>query len=181
MNWVELFKNFKSKIKPNDFCHYDPRLNQKIGIFGQANAAQSELDNLEVQTGDLFLFFGWFRNVGKKGTDLHHLFGWLQIDEIIKGEKDIKNYLKLKKLDHPHGFEDVSRYKNNTLYLGANKLTLNKRKLLKRARFKKTHRDLILTEENKQDPIGNFRMSSKTQNLFMNRLKWSDSKSKTIV
>ena len=90
-NGTKLLKNFKSKIKPNDFCHYDPRLNQKIGIFGQANAAQSELDNLKVQTGDLFLFFGWFRNVGKIGNDLHHLFGWLQIDEIIKGEKDIKN------------------------------------------------------------------------------------------
>ena len=97
-NGAELLKSFKSKIKPNDFCHYDPRLNQKIGIFGQANAAQSELDNLEVQTGDLFLFFGWFRNADMKGTDLHHLFGWLQIDEIIKGEKDIKNYLKLKLL-----------------------------------------------------------------------------------
>ena len=71
-NGTKLLKNFKSKIKPNDFCHYDPRLNQKVGIFGQANAAQSELDNLEVQTGDLFLFFGWFRNVVKKGNDLHH-------------------------------------------------------------------------------------------------------------
>ena len=178
-NGTKLLKNFKSKIKPNDFCHYDPRLNQKIGIFGQANAAQSELDNLEVQKGDLFLFFGWFKNVGKKGTDVHHLFGWLQIDEIIKGEKDIKNYLKLKKLDHPHGFKDVSRYKNNTLYLGANELTLNRRKTSKRGYglFKKTHRDLILTEENKTRSNWQFPNDFKnSKNLFMNRLKWSDPK-----
>ena len=107
------------------------------------------------------------------------MFGWLQIDEIIKGEKDIKNYLKLKKFDHPHGFEDVSRYKNNTLYLGANELTLNRRKTSKRGYglFKKTHRDLILTEENKTRSNWQFPNDFKnSKNLFMNRLKWSDPK-----
>ena len=50
-------------MSPNDFCHFDPILNQAIGI--QANAAQSELDNLDVQA---FLFFGWFRNYGEKAV-----------------------------------------------------------------------------------------------------------------
>ena len=38
---TELLKKSGSKILPNDFCHFDPILNKAIGIFGQANAAQS--------------------------------------------------------------------------------------------------------------------------------------------
>ena len=73
----------------------------------------------------------------------------------------------------------MSRYKNNTLYLGANELTLNRRKTSKRGYglFKKTHRDLILTEENKTRSNWQFPNDFKnSKNLFMNRLKWSDPK-----
>ena len=50
------------KLHANTNCHFDPLLNLDIGLFGQAGSAQRELDNLGVGEGDLFLFFGWFRD-----------------------------------------------------------------------------------------------------------------------
>lgn len=175
----ELLINLNSKVTLEDYCHYDPRLNQNVGIFGQANAAQTELDNNGVQKGDLFLFFGWFKDFHRTGVNLHHLFGWLQIGKIIRGEKDIKRYLKSKKLDHPHGFKNVNRYKNNTLYIGTNRMTFKNKKFEQKGfgLFKKTHSDLILTEQNKTR--SNWQLPNdfkNTKNLFMNRLRWSDAR-----
>lgn len=62
-------------------------------LFGQAAAAQSHLANQCVGEGDVFLFFGWFRQA--EGTlralrfkpksdapDRHVVFGWMQIGEV---------------------------------------------------------------------------------------------------
>ena len=46
-----------NKVTPEDYCHYDPALNQRIGLFGQAGSAQTELLNNGVSIGDMFLFF----------------------------------------------------------------------------------------------------------------------------
>ena len=86
---TELLKEVSAKVKPTDYCHNDPLLNEDIGIFGQACSSQTELKNNSVGPGDLFLFFGWFKNFSIKGRDLHHLFGWLQIKEIIEGSEAI--------------------------------------------------------------------------------------------
>ena len=112
---TELLKEVSSKIKPSDYCHNDPLLNEDIGIFGQASSSQTELKNNSVGPGDLFLFFGWFKNFSIKGRDLHHLFGWLQIKEIIEGSEAILTYLKEKNIVHPHGFGDTSKFSNNTI------------------------------------------------------------------
>ena len=58
------------KLHANTPCHYDPLLSLNIGLFGQAGNAQRELENLGVGEGDLFLFFGWFRDFhSQKKTD----------------------------------------------------------------------------------------------------------------
>ena len=124
-NGEDFIKKIKCSVSSETYCHFDPRLDQEIGIFGQANAAQTELKNRDIQTGDLFLFFGWFRDFFYKGKNLHHLFGWLEVDRIIKGSKDIKHFLKQNNIEHPHGFGDVSRYTNNTIYIGKKKLSQN--------------------------------------------------------
>ena len=72
-------------ISDDDFYHNDPLLSAQKGIFGQAGGSQGELDNCGIARGDLFLFFGWFKQYHQRGPDLHHLFGWLQIEKIIKG------------------------------------------------------------------------------------------------
>ena len=112
---TELLKEVSAKVKPSDYCHNDPLLNEDIGIFGQAGSSQTELKNNSVGPGDLFLFFGWFKNFSIKGRDLHHLFGWLQIKEIIEGSKAITTYLKKKNIAHPHGHGDTSKFLNNTI------------------------------------------------------------------
>jgi hypothetical protein len=89
----------KGRIKASDVIHFDPdlrrdSLRRKAGwraLFGQAFAAQSHLNQHSVGVGDIFLFFGWFREVEvdgglyrfKRGApDRHVLFGWLEIGEV---------------------------------------------------------------------------------------------------
>lgn len=101
-----------------------------IPVFGQCGAAQTHLASHDVGAGDLFLFFGWFKQVElyrrrwrylPRSPDLHVIFGWMQVDKVVpvdsvrgSGEYD---YLK----HHPHCFGDFSG--QNTLYIGRKKLS----------------------------------------------------------
>jgi Nucleotide modification associated domain 3 len=65
--------------------------------FGQSGAAASHLNNQSVGSGDLFVFFGWFRKTewaangklrfcpsDKHGR--HVIFGWLEIERVVAVE-----------------------------------------------------------------------------------------------
>ncbi len=124
-------KKFESK-----FVHHDPDINPLVlknrhrdwrGLFGQSSNAQSHLRNKGVKLGDLFLFFGWFRDVVKtsngykfvSGTDRHIIWGYLQVDEIQRIEPN-KEYQEWKR-GHPHYY-----YRNrvqNTGYIARNNLS----------------------------------------------------------
>ena len=123
----------KNTIDANTAVHLDPDLQcgslkgrsdlDWMASLGQSDAALSHLRNQEVKEGDLFLFFGWFRESEWKGVgnckklsykpdapDRHVLFGWLQVGEILKVENaqqwsDVKNkkYSWLDKHPHMHG------------------------------------------------------------------------------
>ena len=181
---TELLKEVSAKVKPTDYCHYDPQLNEEIGIFGQAGSSQTELKNNGVSSGDLFLFFGWFKNFSIKGRDLHHLFGWLQIKEIIEGSKAITTYLKKKNIAHPHGYGDTSRFSNNTIYISKKTLEINEKIFFDKGHglFKKTHNDLILTEAYKTRSRWKLpsRYFSNTEGLFLNRMRWENEKESKI-
>ena len=180
----ELLKVVSAKVRDTDYCHNDPLLSEKIGIFGQASSSQTELQNNNVGPGDLFLFFGWFKNFSENGRDLHHLFGWLQIEEIIVGSKDIKQYLLKNNIQHPHGYGDTSRFSNNAIYVAKKKLELNGLEIFDRGHglFKLTHDDLILTGENKTR--SRWKLPSKyfkdSEDLFLNRIKWENKEESTI-
>lgn len=90
----------KGRYEPQTPVHLDPDLNplslpreeQWRPVFGQAGAAESHLQNQQVGPGDLFIFFGWFREVECVGgvyryirtaPDLHVIFGWLQVERRI--------------------------------------------------------------------------------------------------
>ncbi len=107
----------RGKIAPDRSAHLDPDLNRESlprlpgwkPLFGQAGAAERHLQNVGVQPGDLFLFYGWFRRVGlrdgayryvKDAPDLHVIFGWLQIEQRIKLEASvpIEEWMRY----HPH-------------------------------------------------------------------------------
>jgi hypothetical protein len=86
--------------------------------------------NEGVGVGDLFLFFGWFRRTEKTAEgyrfvrgapDLHVIFGWLQIDEIIRVEQH-ESEIPAWADYHPH-FRGVS-WANNTVYVSRDDLRL---------------------------------------------------------
>ena len=135
-NDLNLGKNIQdlsnNKIKATDTCHFDPNLD--YGEFGQVGAAQTHLKNNNVKVGDLFLFWGWFRETitinrktifSKKDPGHYRFFGWLQIGKIIHLGKDPSWYLaeteqNPNSTSHPH---TIGHWKeNNTLYLASKKL-----------------------------------------------------------
>jgi len=104
-------------------------------VFGQQNGAQTYLENRDVREGDLFLFFGWFRqakadNNGelkyvRGAKKLHVIFGWLQIDKLIEVKKDqsideFERWLHY----HPH-IVNRKIYPKNTIYKATRRLTLD--------------------------------------------------------
>lgn len=129
----------KSALSKDTFCHLDPDLAYDVfarengwrGIFGQIDRAQSHLENQEVQEGDLFLFFGWFRKTIMADRKLkfdpkdkfgrHIIYGYLQVDEIIQA--DDKTKLKRWMEYHPHALESRLCRNKNTLYIAKEKLT----------------------------------------------------------
>lgn len=115
--------------------HLDPDINQNVlnsrkpgwkGLFGQCDAAQHHLRNNHIQPGDLFLFFGWFREVVKidgkykdvSGTDKHIIWGYMQVGE-IDSISEVSEYEPWK-LDHPH-YRNRNRIAN-TGYIASDSL-----------------------------------------------------------
>ena len=118
-----------NRIKATDTCHFDPNLD--YGEFGQVGAAQTHLENNNVDVGDIFLFWGWFRETltvnkktvfSTKDPGHYRFFGWMQIGEIIRLGKDPSWYLKEEphSMSHPHTIGSWGE--NNTLYLANDKL-----------------------------------------------------------
>jgi hypothetical protein len=119
------------RIRAGDGAHLDPDLRESTyrrlpgwrPLFGQDGTAQSHLANSGVGVGDLFLFFGWFRQTERakdayrfvKGApDLHVLFGWLQISAIIPADQCQPNTPEWA-MYHPHFHGDSEG--NNTIYV----------------------------------------------------------------
>lgn len=83
---------------PHDHAHLDPDLIRDFQprhpswrpLLGQNGAAQSHLRNEGIGPGDLFLFFGLYRQVNAVGQFMrsaplqHVIWGWLQVDEVIQ-------------------------------------------------------------------------------------------------
>jgi len=125
------------KVTRKEQIHLDPDLDSQAlprvpgwhPAFGQTNAAQTHLKDHGVGQGDLFLFFGWFREVElskqgiwrykPKSPNLHVIFGWLQIAQVLKVGDNTAQYKKeypwLARHPHLHGHRD----NNNTIYVGA--------------------------------------------------------------
>lgn len=89
----------RGKLTGRAKAHYDP-LFQDDGtcLFGQCGAAQSHLENQGVGAGDLFLFFGLFRDGDEKPH--HRIFGWLWAEEVVRtGDPAMA---ALAEIGHPH-------------------------------------------------------------------------------
>jgi len=128
----------KEKIASNFRAHLDPDLrhssmsrpNKWRPALGQISSAQGHLRNQKIGPGDLFLFFGLFREVVKGDTGFqykagtnpkHILWGWLQIAAIIPVDTcDEKKYAWASY--HPHFHKDQD--KSNTLYIAQKHLNI---------------------------------------------------------
>ncbi|MEM7367193.1 MAG: hypothetical protein AAF587_01260 [Bacteroidota bacterium] len=106
------------QIAPFDEAHLDPDIEASVlpnrpgnwqASFGQQGASLTHLRKEGVGIGDLFLFFGWFRQVGiteqgsfsylPKTPDLHIIYGYLEVGKILNIPTDpIPMWVK----KHPH-------------------------------------------------------------------------------
>lgn len=125
------------------YVHLDPDLrpelragtlasatNAEERLFGQVGAAECHLRNQEVGPGDLFLFFGWFReaaDVGgrylRTGPDEHTVWGWLQIAEVhLVTSADSARRLPWA-AHHPHVAHWERYDRHNRVYRAARRLS----------------------------------------------------------
>jgi hypothetical protein len=127
------------RVRASHGVHLDPDIDPDIvtrepgwrGLFGQVDVAQSHLANAGVSVGDLFIMFGWFRDVEqrngrirwKRGApDLHVIFGWLQVGQVLHiGTHPVG--LPKWATNHPHAVQGVY-HQNNTLYVASESLNL---------------------------------------------------------
>lgn len=144
VTYSEILEQLKPKdLKIKDWhCHLDPDIRPGAQVslprdwvagFGQINQSQSYLRNQNVGIGDLFLFFGWFKQTEgslhdgtlryvKGAPDQHILYGYLQVGEVVS-EQDT---LYEKYPWHPHAHPERANQKTNMLYLPSNELTFDK-------------------------------------------------------
>lgn len=151
------------KVRGGCEAHLDPDLVRSIyphqpgwrSLFGQDLAAQAHLRNNGVGAGDLFLFFGWFRKTTKEAgkyhfvqgaPDLHVIFGWLQIDEILSLNENAPTIPDWARY-HPHLHGSLRSNKNNTIYVAREYLELEglEKPMRGAGAFDRYREDLCLT------------------------------------
>lgn len=142
-SYLDIIKELNPKTIYNTYshCHLDPDLRFEatdrqinwMPSFGQTGASLTELRKNDVSIGDIFLFFGWFKETeyhnGRlrykpKSKDIHIIFGYMQIGEIIESYTDIPHWLKY----HPHAnlelYENAWHKNQNAIYLPTKELSL---------------------------------------------------------
>jgi hypothetical protein len=132
-NWSELNHETHCHVDPDIYTSVIPRKKGWKAVFGQIDAAQSHLNNNNVQVGDIFLFFGWFQKTNFIGNKLvfdradkgkHIIFGYLEIGQIIYPQKEteLPEWIK----SHPHLRYGSRAYgSSNTLYIAQERLSWN--------------------------------------------------------
>lgn len=113
----------------NQTCHLDPDIYDGLGgrpaewkpAFGQCEASARHLDNMGVDVGDVFLFYGMFKQAERqpdgtlgfvRGAPIQHIiYGYMKVGEILREEQEISRRYPW----HPHGVNTNRPY--NRLYL----------------------------------------------------------------
>jgi Nucleotide modification associated domain 3 len=132
-------------------------------LFGQGDGAQTELSNNGVGEGDLFLFYGWFKDARQEGESVrfetragnrivreaHVIWAWLQVEKshLIQPEGDLPNELKCAG-HHPH-IEHRGDYNNNCIYQASPTLSFSG-KIAGAGVFEKYHEALRLTSSDER-------------------------------
>ena len=126
------------RVGSTDTAHLDPDIDPGSlerepswrPIFGQRGAAQGHLRNHRIGPGDLFLFYGLFRQAEKEGSKYrwkkstaarHIIWGWLQVDDVLEVTPELAEKFNWMSY-HPH-FNHLED-KNNVIYLAKRILRL---------------------------------------------------------
>ncbi len=107
----------RARLGAGDHCHHDPMFrNDGTCLFGQCGAAQTHLENQGVGMGDVFLFFGLYREEAT-GEPHHRIFGFMEIAETVcLTDCAESRKAELAALDHPHALGMHAR--NDVIYVG---------------------------------------------------------------
>ena len=128
------------RIKRDANAHLDPDIDKKSlprdegwrGVFGQCGSSQSHLENQGVKEGDLFLFFGLYRQTegnakelkfAKGSPEIHTIWGWLQIGAIIDVVNE-RNKIPAWCEYHPHVVHSERYEKPNVIYISKETLDI---------------------------------------------------------
>ena len=104
----------RGALGADDLCHHDPMFSSDgTCLFGQVGAAQTHLANQGVGVGDVFLFFGLFREEAT-GEPHHRIYGWLEVAEVVDLSQGVPGWLVA--ADHPHAL--AMHGTNDTIYAG---------------------------------------------------------------
>ncbi len=132
----------RGEITGDAVAHLDPDINFDSipreanwkPVFGQSGAAERHLQNHDVNEGDVFVFYGWFKQIEqcagvyryvREAPDLHVIFGWLQIERRIAVDK--RTEIPSWALYHPHCNPKRTKMKHNgldSIYIAADAMQL---------------------------------------------------------
>jgi hypothetical protein len=127
----------KPDVKEYYTCHLDPDIRADVierdynwkPLFGQSDSAEGHLRNRGVCEGDLFLFFGWFRDTEiingrhqykKDAKDLHVIYGYMEIGKKYDNYSQLPAYARY----HSHAGEGKLN-KKNCIYEAAERLSID--------------------------------------------------------
>lgn len=146
--------------------HLDPDLDRASSArlsgwrpaLGQSGNAQSHLRDMKVGVGDVFIFFGWFRETEYKAgvwryvrgaPHLHVMFGWIEVADMLSIVQERKHSMNKFPwiADHPHVSKpDHYTDPRNMLYVAAIESRFNPNAAFGGGRFTKYDNQLRLTQ-----------------------------------
>jgi len=153
----------KGKLSGSEKVHLDPDLDYDAlprdkgwqALFGQHGAAQSHLQSHKVGAGDVFLFFGWFKQAElyrrrwryvAGAPDQHIIFGWMQVGTVELVDKLVQSDELSWAHYHPHCLAEFSG--SNVIYKATKQLQLPRcRKITGAGFFRNYDARLCLTKE----------------------------------
>lgn len=144
-SYLEIIRdlNPNSQINKASYCHLDPDLrksvyNRYIGwmpAFGQTGSSLTELYDNRVGIGDLFLFFGWFKETElldgrlrfkRRAPNIHAIYGYLEVGNIIKSIDEVPSWLSYHPHANPEKYAKAWLNGHNAIFTPAQRLSFAK-------------------------------------------------------
>lgn len=161
----EVVSDLGATLTPASTVHLDPDLcastvQRQAGwrpSLGQVAQAQGHLRKQGVTTGDVFLFFGWYRPVERDpsgsrwryvpgAADMHSLFGWMQVEEIHDASDPELERARPWLADHPHVSHRAHFTTQSVIYVGGPTLSFASRDVRGAGAFSRWSPQLRLTD-----------------------------------